>query len=271
MAQPAWRALAVLVAALSGALVVVIVLAPASLLSPLARTASDGRLALEDASGTVWDGAADIVLRAGAAPGAASAAPDPAQIGARLPGRLQWHIGAWRLLTGVLDLRLSDAALLEQPLALHLDGIAAASIAPDRLSLPAAALQALGAPWNTIQPGGQLQLQWDTLHLQAGALRGNWQLDWIDAASALSPIVPFGHYRLAADGLYDGATLQLQTLAGPLEMLGNGTIGNGRHLRFQGSARVQTGTDAAIATQLSGLISLLGRREGDGALLDFGT
>jgi len=46
MAQPAWRALAVLVAALIGALLVVIILAPASLLSPLARRASDGRLAL---------------------------------------------------------------------------------------------------------------------------------------------------------------------------------------------------------------------------------
>lgn len=275
MARPAWRTLAIVAAALAGALFIVITLAPASLLASRAASASDGRLALEDAAGTIWNGQADIVLHDGAPPGAAHAArdggPEQPATGTRLPGRLTWRLSAWRLLIGAVDLTLSDPALLDAPLALRADAGGNATFAADRLRVPAAALQALGAPWNTIQPGGALLLEWDTLHLRAGALHGAWRIEWIDASSSLSPIVPFGHYRLQADGIFDGATLQLETLTGPMEMRGNGTIANGRHLRFQGTAGVQAGTDPAIATQLSGLISLLGRRDGDGAILDFGT
>jgi len=241
----------------------------------LVRSASDGRLALDDTGGTVWDGEANIVLHDGAPGadwrGALDGKPSAESAGTRLPGRLAWRLSAWHLLIGTLDVTISDAALLDMPLELRLDGAAQASIAPDRLRMPAAALQALGAPWNTIQPGGELRLEWDTLHLRSGALRGAWRLEWADASSRLSPIVPLGHYRLAGDGVYDGAALQLETISGPMEMRGNGTIANGRHLHFQGIARVRAGTDAAIATQLSGLISLLGRRDGDGAILDFGT
>jgi len=53
--------------------------------------------------------------------------------------------------------------------------------------------------------------------------------------------------------------------------MGNGTIADGLHLRFQGSARVRAGTNEAVATQLSGLVSLLGRSDGGGAILNFGT
>jgi hypothetical protein len=55
-----------------------------------------------------------------------------------------------------------------------------------------------------------------------------------------------------------------------MQMSGDGTIADGNRLRFQGTAQVQPGTDQAVATQLSGLISLLGPRSGDGAILNFG-
>jgi len=42
-------------------------------------------------------------------------------------------------------------------------------------------------------------------------------------------------------------------------------------LRFEGIARALAATDAATKTQLTGLISLLGRREGDAAILSFGS
>ena len=262
------RLLAIAAAALAGALVVLLALAPASLADTAVRMASDGRIGLGDAAGTVWNGEAELVFAAGAPSGDAGA-QQPERT--RLPGRLAWHLGAWPLLAGSIDLTLRDAAVLDAPLVLRLDRARSGTIDPGRLRLPAAVLQGLGAPWNTIRPGGELQLEWDTLHVLAGSVRGGLRIDWVGASSSLSPVAPFGHYRLSADGVYDGATLQLETITGPMEMIGNGTIANGRHLRFQGTAGVQAGTDAATATQLSGLISLLGRRDGAGAILNFGT
>lgn len=257
------RALAIAAAAALGAAVVVATLAPASLASLAVRSWSGGRVALGNPAGTIWNGQADIILSAGEG-GAASAAAT------RLPGRLAWHLAPGRLLLGAVELTLSDAGVLDAPLALHI-ARGSATADPARLRVPASVLLGLGAPWNTIGPGGELQLEWDTLHLQDGALRGALRAEWSGASSRLSPVVPFGHYRLLADGVFTGATLQLETLSGPMEMTGNGTIAGGYQLRFRGTARVQAGTDAATATQLSGLISLLGRRDGDAAILNFGT
>jgi general secretion pathway protein N len=255
--------LAIGAAAAIGAVIVVVTLAPAGLAGLAVHAWTGGRVTLVDPAGTIWNGQADIILSGGDAATLTSPAT-------RLPGRLAWRLAPGRLLLGTVDLTLTDSALLDAPLALRMDRATAAAD-PDRLRLPAAVLLGLGAPWNTIQPGGELQLEWDTLHLKDGALRGALRGEWIGASSRLSPIVPFGHYRLVADGVFNGASLQLETVSGPMEMTGNGTIAAGNQLRFRGSARVQAGTDAATATQLSGLISLLGRRDGDGAILNFGT
>jgi len=262
MSHPVGRKVAIIAAALAAAMLVVITQAPASVLAGAVRSWSGGRLELGEPSGTLWDGQADLILANG---------DRDSSFRTRLPGRASWHISLWRLLVGSFDLTLTNAAALDTPLALRMDWAANATIDANRLRIPAGVLVGLGAPWNTIRPGGELQLEWDTVHLRSGALLGNLRAEWIGASSGLSPIVPFGHYRLRANGVFDGAQLQLDTISGPMEMTGNGTIVDGKHLRFRGSARVQPGTDEAVATQLSGLISLLGRREGDGAILNFGT
>jgi len=257
------RPLAIAAAAAMGAAVIIATMAPASLAGLAVHAWTRGLVTLGEPAGTIWNGQADIILSGGDTAAATSAAT-------RLPGRLAWRLAPGRLLLGTVDLTLTDAAVLDTPLALRMDRTSAMAD-PDRLRLPASVLLALGAPWNTIRPGGELQLQWDTLHLKDGALRGALRAEWIEASSRLSPVVPFGHYRLVADGVFDGATLRLETVSGPMEMTGNGTIAGGNQVRFRGNARVQAGTDTATATQLSGLISLLGRRDGDGAILNFGT
>lgn len=256
------RRLAIIAAALAGALLVVITQAPAGLLAEALHSWSGSRVELGDSSGTLWDGQAELILASG---------DTESSFRTRLPGRISWRINPWRLLVGSFDLTLTNAAVLDAPLALRMDREANATIDANRLRLPASVLVGLGAPWNTIRPGGELQLQWDTLHLRAGSIYGHLSMEWTEASSALSPVVPFGHYRLQANGVFDGALLQLDTISGPMEMIGSGTIGAGWRLRFQGTARVQPGTDPAVATQLSGLVSLLGRRQGDEAILKFGT
>lgn len=259
------RVAAIASVALAAAAVVMVALAPASLAGMAVHALTGGRVALGNPGGTLWNGQADIILSGGDEDIAVSTA-------SRLPGRLAWRLAPGRLLLGTIDLTLTDEGVLESPLALRIDRGGAIAEA-DHLRLPASVLMGLGAPWNTIQPGGELLLEWDTLHLRDGVVRGALQAEWRNASSSLSPVVPFGHYRLLADGIFDGATLRLETVTGPMEMTGNGTIAAGYELRFHGSARVQSGTDPATATQLSGLISLLGRRDGDGegAILNFGT
>ena len=254
--------LAILAAAVAGALLVLLTQAPATLLASALRSWSGTRVELDDATGTLWNGQGELVLASGDA---------DSSFRTKLPGRTSWRIDPWRLLVGSLDLALTNAAMLDAPLALRMDRGKNATIDSNRLRLPATVLVGLGAPWNTIRPGGELLLAWDTLHLRSGSLYGHLSMEWVDASSSLSPIAPLGHFRLQLDGIFDGALVQLDTISGPMEMTGNGTIGAGRRLRFEGIARVQPGTDPAVATQLSGFISLLGRRQGDQAILKFGT
>jgi general secretion pathway protein N len=265
MRRPRGRLVAIGAAALAGALAMVLAQAPASLLASALGRWGDGAVELGDATGTVWNGQADLILSGGDR-GGTDAGPR-----VRLPGRLAWRIRPGQLLLGTLDLRLEDAAILDAPVLLRMDRSGGADLDANVLRLPASVLVGLGAPWNTIRPGGDLRLEWDTVHLRAGTLRGQLRGEWTGASSTLSPVVPFGHYRLLANGIFDGATLQLETVSGPMEMTGNGTIAGGMRLQFRGRARVQSGTDPAIATQLAGLISLLGRNDGDGAILNFGT
>ena len=101
--------------------------------------------------------------------------------------------------------------------------------------------------------------------------QGNITAEWQFASSNLTPVSPFGHYRLLTNGVFPGTQLNLLTISGPLELTGSGTIAEGGRLRFQGIARALPGTDPAIKTQLTGLISLLGRRDGESAILNFGS
>jgi general secretion pathway protein N len=255
------RFLAIAAAALFAAGLVVAALAPAALLAAAVASWSRNRVELADVEGTVWRGEAVVLLEAGRGDTVART---------RLPGVTSWRLVPWQLLLGTIDLTLANPAVFDAPVSLRMDPARNATVDAGRLHLPAQVLTGLGAPWSTIQPGGELSLQWDTLHVAHGALRGGLRGEWSEASSRLSPIVPFGHYRLDADGAFPGAQVHLETLAGPMEMTGNGTIADGFRLRFRGTAQVRPGTDPAVATQLSGLISLLGPREGNGAALNIG-
>ena len=96
---------------------------------------------------------------------------------------------------------------------------------------PAALLSGLGAPWNTLQPEGDLTLAPKQLRLQwlSGRLlvQGGLTLTATDMASRLTPLKPMGTYQLQLDA---GATatatpgLRLTTVSGSLLLSVNACV-----------------------------------------------
>jgi general secretion pathway protein N len=238
-------------------------LAPAQWAAAAVRNATEGRVDLAETTGSLWRGQATVVLSSGTEAGASRAS---------LPERLTWQLSPWQLLVGTVDLTLSHPSALAQPLTVRVAPGSPTVIGATTLRLPASLLVGLGAPFNTLRPGGVLAINWDRLQIEPRRMQGAINAEWQFASSALTPVSPFGHYRMTTNGAYPGTQLQLTTISGPLELAGSGTIGEGGRLRFEGTARPVPGTDPAVKTQLTGLISLLGpRRDSETATLRFGS
>ena len=208
---------------------------------------SHGKLRLVDTRGTVWSGSAMLGVS------------DGRQI-MLVPGRVSWTVGLGALWSGRVMADLSHPALAA-PLAISLASNSI-KLAGGQAELPAAALTAVGAPFNTVRPGGTLALRWTDVEIRDGRLSGSAQLDWRDAQSALSPVAPLGNYRLSIAGEGDAARIRLDTLGGPLRLEGSGTL-RGWRISFRGLASVEPDMRAA----LNGLIGVLGPRSGHNVLL----
>lgn len=247
---------------LAAALVTLAVLAPAQWAAQLLSRAADGRIELAEASGTIWNGSGTLVLASGEGRGDSSSS---------LPGPLSWHLSPLALLTGTVELTLRHPSALTAPLQISLYADGRLQLGAASLRVPAELLAGLGAPWNTVRPGGIVSVRTDGLQIAGGHGTGSVTVEWEYASSALSPVSPIGHYRLQTSGQYPGTRLELQTISGPLELTGSGTIDEGGRVRFEGIARPLPAADAVTRTQLTGLISLLGRREGETAILNFGS
>ena len=241
------RALFIALVVVLAAAATIAVRAPAAWLGDW--LASRSNLRLIDARGTIWSGSALVGVSNG-------------RETTLVPGRLEWRVE--RLTTNALVGRLAHpwlTAPLDVSLGAH--GIA---LAKGRARVPAAVLAAAGAPFNTLRPGGVLDVAWTDAALRGAALRGEVQIEWRDAQSALSTVVPLGSYRLRIAGDGNSPTLDLQTLSGPLQLRGTGKM-SGSHVKFSGVASAEP----AMRPALDGLLGLLGMRSGDKVMLAIDT
>lgn len=251
--------------ALCGLLVALPAFAPATWLAGWVERASGGQLLLGDARGSLWGGSAVAVLAGG--PGSRDARA--------LPGRLHWTIRPAGL---ALRVELEQACCLNGRVALTLrPGLgrvdARLETAPGWTGRwPAAWLEGLGTPWNTVQLAGTLRLASPGLQMQW--VRGRWRVDGgeatlevLDAASRLSTLERLGSYRLRLDGHDPNGTarLELATTDGALRLSGQGTLGPGG-LRLRGEARAAEGDEAALAN----LLNIIGRRDGARSIIAIG-
>ena len=255
--RPPWRWAGAGV--LIGVIAATVLLAPARWLGAVIAHVSQGRVLIADASGTVWRGSGQLALTGGAG----------SRDRAALPGRVRW-----RLMPGLTGAQLAldtDCCTPHGPLTLGIsprwDG-GQIRLTDAQARLPADWLDGLGAPFNTLQPRGELgwQSQGLTLLWQAGRLvvSGQVLITARAMSSRLSPLRPLGSYQVTIDG-GETATLKLTTLEGRLQLTGDGQWTGGR-LRFQGLATPAPGLEA----QLANLLNAIGRRRGNQSVLRLG-
>jgi general secretion pathway protein N len=198
------------------------------------------RLRLLDPRGTVWKGSALIGVSDG-------------RRVTVLGGRVSWRIDFASLAAGQVSARI-EHPFSAAPLLLSASSERMA-LKAGSAQLPASSLAVIGAPFNTIRPGGVLELRWTDLALAGGALAGSLQMDWRDAQSALSTVAPLGSYRARISA----GSVRLETVEGPLRLQGSGTL-RGLHLSFRGVASAEPDMRPA----LNGLLGVLGPRSGTG-------
>ena len=239
--------------------------APAAWLAGAVASATQQRLLLSDARGTVWNGSAVAVLTGGEGSRDASS----------LPGRLGWTLRPHGL---GLEVQLQHACCLNGSVALQVRpgfGRTEYTLVPPAGWVgqwPAALLGGLGTPWNTMQLGGSVRLASKALRVES--VQGRWivdgraDLDVLEASSRLSTLASLGSYRMSLSG--DAANpgislLRLTTESGPLQLSGNGTWGPAG-VRFRGEARAS----AIEETTLSNLLNIIGRRDGARSVISIG-
>ena len=176
-----------------GGLLMVLAFFPAQWLAQAVAMATQDHLQLQEARGTLWQGSARVVLTGGAGSRDAQA----------LPGRINWTLET-KGLGGQLG--LTSSCCMPQSLLLHITpewGGASLHMTDTPSTWPAALLSGLGAPWNTLQPEGDLTLAPKQLRLQwlSGRLlvQGGLTLTATDTASRLTQLKPMGTDQLQLD------------------------------------------------------------------------
>jgi general secretion pathway protein N len=219
--------------------------APATLIDALLENASEGRLRLVEARGSLWSGAGWIEIR-------------DAQGRAGIARRLAWRVLPESLLRGRLVTQVElDQAAKPFPVSLSLSRL---EIANAGITLPAAAL-GLGVPrLAPFRLTGELSVSIAHLSLERGRMDADATLQWRAAGSALTPVSPLGEYEVRFKA--SGSSMQtiLSTLAGPLQLDGNGTWSESAAPSFLVTARIP----APQQEQLAPLFRLIAIERGAG-------
>lgn len=184
--------------------------APATVLGGWVARGTGGRLVLAQPTGTVWSGTATPVVNL------KSAAP------LRL-GRVSWDISLRSLWRGiiVLHVRQNDAQQ-KQPAEIRLSS-GQADFRNFSLELPAAAMGGLDPLLQAMHFQGRLLISANSIAVgRDGSITGTAVANWEMAGSDLSPINPFGTYRLRLTGEGKKVGIVLSTESGCLRLNGQG-------------------------------------------------
>lgn len=200
-----------------------IAMAPASLVDAGLQQATDGKLRLADARGTLWAGSGQIEVR------------DWLQR-TGVARNIAWRILPLYFLRGQFHAEIVlDQAVKPFPVTISMTQI---ELAEADINLPAAALGLVEPKLAPLGLTGDVLLHIGRLALGRTAFSGNATLQWRGAGSTYTRVSPLGDYELRIDGA--GATLRasLRTLQGPIQLDGQGSWTRGSRPVFLGTARI---------------------------------
>jgi general secretion pathway protein N len=221
--------------------------APATFIGARANDATGGQVRVSDAQGNLWSGSLRATLDTPGGPFALDRVTWRFIPGEIVHGRVAFDVG--------VDSR--DARGNAQVLRGFSDWEArGASARIDARALPL--FYPVVAAW---RPEGSLHLATDGVRWNEREMQGNVNIEWRDAAVALSDVRPLGTYRLVAQGVGESVKLALSTIAGALTMSGKCEVRLPRGTTFSGEARGEGPSAAA----LDPLLNLMGPRRADGA------
>jgi len=202
---------------------VLAVQAPATLVDGGLKQATNGRLRLAQAQGTIWAGAGLIEIRDAGGRNA-------------IAKEIAWHIlpeSLWRARL-VCEVEL-DRPAQRFPVTVSISKF---DIADAEINLPAAALEFAEPRLKPLRLSGDLQLHASNLSIGRDGMVGNVTLQWRAAGSDFSPVSPIGSYELRLDGRGNSVQATLSTLQGPLQLDGSGSWTSGRSTELKATVRV---------------------------------
>jgi general secretion pathway protein N len=231
---------------------VVLMQMPAQWAAKIVNSQVDCRVLLTQAQGSIWDGSVAIGFSE-RAPGEAACKPVLGST-SRIIYKTQCFLGLGKEPLGCHSQLFFPA--LANPLRLSWD-LGGVKVDGGEIALPANILEGLGSPWTTLRPRGDIQMRWSDL--QFGSIqRGDIHFIISDVSSPVSPVKPLGSYDLKLNLVNDGNVWKLSTSNGPLILSGEGAMHDGK-VQFSGVATA----DPEMFDSLVGLLSLLGKKEGD--------
>lgn len=247
---------------------------PVSWISGSLASQTACRVMLQQPMGTIWQGSAALGF----------SEPNAAEGGCRDPmsvtERFHWATSC-KLLSLSCHTEIQFAALEQSQLIQW--GLTKTQVTANQIKLPANILEGLGNPWSTLRPRGELVARWT--EIQLGGFDG---LDGMNAilegantpssgviriiitnlTSPISPVKPLGGYEISANIADTGINWALSTTSGPLLLKGQGEFSNkagNKGMHFSGEANASPESKESLI----GLLSLLGKKEGDTYRLKF--
>lgn len=215
-------------------------LAPSSLMGYVLEKVSGGQLLLARTQGSLWQGSGILLLKNAA--------------GIRSLGAYRWHVQPWKAAVQLQAGAYEPMTLRIRPFLARLD------VDRLRLDLPAALLEVAAPQLHPYRLQGALQVHADHLELDTRGMLGQVTVDWLHAASGLSPIAPLGDYRIILQG--DGQKLEasLSTQGGKLQLQARGHLDPVQGVQINGTAQAAAGAEE----ELNELLHYIGPETGPG-------
>ena len=207
-----------------------IAFAPAALMGSVLERASGGALTLAQTQGSLWHGSGVALLRQ--------------KSRYQTLGNYRWNL---KLFSAALQVQAGEAAPMTVR---YLPFSGRLNIDNLHITLPASIITVAAPQLGPYQLQGSFEASSDHLALDKGGMNGQINVDWMNAASALSTIRPLGDYRLTLQSNGQVLDAQLHTLSGKLQLDGKGSFDIANGMRFTGTAQATPGGSVAELNEL---------------------